>query len=157
MPNYKTISLLTTFSKVLQKIMHSKSSHYLQTNNILDQEQFGLGKGKSVKNAAIKLTDSVLKSVNQKMHVGGIFCDLTKASGSANHEIVLTKYFFFAFKEEQQTGSDSTQQTENKRVKCNSQIQPKIPIKTGTQISKSSQGVNFRAFVFHYLYKGPPT
>jgi hypothetical protein len=30
-------------------------------------------------NAAFRLRDSVLKSFNQKIHVGGIFCDLAKA------------------------------------------------------------------------------
>jgi hypothetical protein len=40
MSNYRPISLLTTFSKVLEKVMCSRLSH-LQTNNILVPEQFG--------------------------------------------------------------------------------------------------------------------
>jgi hypothetical protein len=70
MSNYRPISLLTTVSKVVEKLMHSKSSHYLQANNILIPEHFDFRKGISTENAAFKLTDSVLKSVNQKMHVG---------------------------------------------------------------------------------------
>jgi hypothetical protein len=35
MSNYRPISLLTTFSKVLEKVMYNRLSHYLQTNNIL--------------------------------------------------------------------------------------------------------------------------
>jgi hypothetical protein len=79
MSNYRSISLLTTSSKILEKIMCSKLSHYLQTNNILVPEQFGFRKGISTETASFKLTDSVLKSHNQKMHVGGIFCDLAKS------------------------------------------------------------------------------
>jgi hypothetical protein len=59
--------------------MYTGLSHYLQTNDILVPEQFDFKKGISTENAALKLTDSVLKSLNQKMHVGGIFCDLAKA------------------------------------------------------------------------------
>jgi hypothetical protein len=47
--------------------MHDRLSHYLQTNNILlVPEQFGFRKGMSTESAAIKLTDSVLKSINKK-------------------------------------------------------------------------------------------
>jgi hypothetical protein len=56
MSNYRPISLLTTFSKVLEKVMYNRLSHYLQTNNILVPEQFGFRKGISTENAAFKLT-----------------------------------------------------------------------------------------------------
>jgi hypothetical protein len=64
MSNYRPISLLSTFSKVLEKVKYNRLSHYLQANNILVPEQFGSRKGISTENAAFKLTDSVLKSLN---------------------------------------------------------------------------------------------
>jgi hypothetical protein len=78
MSNYRPVSLLPTFSEVLEKVIHNRLSHYLQTNNILVPEQFGFRQGISIETADVKLTDSVLQSVNQRMHVGGIFCDLAK-------------------------------------------------------------------------------
>ena len=39
--------------------------------------------------AAFRLADCVLKAANEKMHVGGIFCDLAKASDCMNQEILL--------------------------------------------------------------------
>jgi hypothetical protein len=97
MSNYRPISLLTTFSKVLEKVMYNRLSHYFQTN-ILISEQFGFRKGISTENATFKLTDkqdSVLKSLNQKMHASGVFCDLAKAFDCVNREILLTKLHYF--------------------------------------------------------------
>jgi hypothetical protein len=59
----------------------------MHPNNILVPEQFGFRQGKSTDSAALKLTISVLKSVNQKMYVEGIFCDLAKAFNCVNDEI----------------------------------------------------------------------
>jgi hypothetical protein len=51
----------------------------MHCKNILVAEQFGFRKGISTEDVTYKLTDNVLQSINQKMHVGGIFCDLAKA------------------------------------------------------------------------------
>jgi hypothetical protein len=55
-------------------------------------EQFGFRKGISTEDVTYKLTDNVLKSTNQKMHVGGIFCYLAKAFDRVSHEILLHFY-----------------------------------------------------------------
>jgi hypothetical protein len=61
---------------------------------MLVPEQFGFRQGKSTENAAFKITGSVFKSINQKMHVG-IFCYLAKAFDSVNHEILLAKLHYY--------------------------------------------------------------
>jgi hypothetical protein len=95
MSNYRPISLLTTLSKVFENVMYNRLSHYLKTNNILVPEQFGLGKGMSTENAAFELTECISKSLNQKMHVGGIFCDLANAFDCVIHEMLLTKLRYY--------------------------------------------------------------
>ena len=88
MTNYRHISLLTVFYKVLEKAMNSRLSEHLHTNNIVVAEQYGFIKGISTEDASFRLTDSIFKSINQKLHVGGIFCDMAKAFDFVNHEIL---------------------------------------------------------------------
>ena len=48
-------------------------NQHLQIHNILSEDQFGFRKGLSTINAIYKINESVLKSWENKMHVGGIF------------------------------------------------------------------------------------
>ena len=91
MTNYRTISLLNVSSKLFEKAMTSRSSHHPHTNNIMVREEYGFRKGILTENPAFRLTDRVLQTNNQKMHVRGTFCGSAKAFDCANHKIMLTK------------------------------------------------------------------
>jgi len=57
--NYKHISLLTVFSKVFKKTMHSRLNQNVPANNILVTEQYSFRKGISTENDVFRLTDSI--------------------------------------------------------------------------------------------------
>jgi len=65
MKNNRAISLLIVFSKIFKKVMLSRLSQHLHINNILVTEQYGFRKGLSTEDAVFRITDSVLKSINQ--------------------------------------------------------------------------------------------
>ena len=95
MANYRPISLLTAFSKVFERIIYDRLLQHIETNNILTDEQFGFKTFSSTEKAFYKLIDGILDALNNKMMVGGIFCDLQKAFDCVNHSILLTKLKFY--------------------------------------------------------------
>jgi hypothetical protein len=95
MTNYKPMSLLTVFSKVLKKAIHIRLNHHLHTDIILVTRRYGFRKMISTEDAACRLTDSVFISINPKMHDREMFCDLAEAFNCMDHEILLAKLLLY--------------------------------------------------------------
>jgi hypothetical protein len=77
--NYRPIPLLTSFSKILEKLIQTRLLDHLH-KNIISKEKYGFRRGSTRERAVYKLISEVFNKVNNKKIVGGIFCDLTKAS-----------------------------------------------------------------------------
>jgi hypothetical protein len=72
----RPISLLTSFSKVFEKIVYSSIYQYMVQNQILAKEQYGFSNRSSIVSASYTLILKIFTATNNKHIVGGIFCDL---------------------------------------------------------------------------------
>ena len=77
MSNYRPISLLTSFSKIFDKIIFNRLLNH-DNNNILAQEQYGFRTKSSTETASDNLINNILEALDNKCIVGGIFLTLLK-------------------------------------------------------------------------------
>jgi len=64
MSNYRPISLLSIFDKLLEKIVHTRLYSFLSSNNILYEYQFGFRKFHSTGLALIDVVDNIFEHLD---------------------------------------------------------------------------------------------
>jgi hypothetical protein len=89
--NYRPISILSTFSKVFEKLFHSRLVAFINKNNILHTNQFGFRSGKSTSLALTHVLSSLLAKCNSHSKVILTLLDLKKAFDFINHDLLLVK------------------------------------------------------------------
>ena len=87
--NYRPISILPIFSKLLKRLMHKGLSDYLSKHNMFYDHQFGFQKGKSTEHAALDLHANIKKAVEKHEKTRAIFLYFPKALDTVNHDILL--------------------------------------------------------------------
>lgn len=89
--NYRPISVLPALSKILEKLMNSRLTNYLEKENLISNSQFGFRAGRSTEDAVSSLTEYIVDLLDNKRKCIGIFLDLAKAFDTVSIPILLSK------------------------------------------------------------------
>ena len=75
MDNYRPVSLLTSTSKVFEKVVFMQLYEYFDKHNLFFSSQYGFRKKHSTEMAGLELTDRILKDIDNKDISLAIFMD----------------------------------------------------------------------------------
>ena len=89
--NYRPISILPVLSKVLEHLVHTRITKFLDRHSLLNSSQFGFRSNRNTTMALITTIDYLTQAFQSKKTSIGLFIDFRKAFDCVDHEITMTK------------------------------------------------------------------
>ena len=94
--NYRPISVLSQFSKILENLFYERLKTYIDKHVLLSDNQYGFRSNRSTSLALLELVEKITKSIDDgKYTIYTIqFIDIKKAFDTIDHNILLQKLHF---------------------------------------------------------------
>ena len=89
--NYRPISLLSPFLKIVEKIIKTRLVSFLNKNETLYERQSGFHKKHTTMFPLIDVVTQCFENINNRLYTCAIALDIKKAFDSVNHTILLKK------------------------------------------------------------------
>ena len=89
--NYRPISILSSFSKIYEKLMHKRLSSFLESNDSIYENQYGFRSGRSCEHALLNAQNLLLESLSKRQVSLLLLIDFSKAFDLVEHKILLEK------------------------------------------------------------------
>lgn len=89
--NYRPISVLTTFSKIVEKVIKSRTIAFVEKYFKFDKYQYGFQKKSNTLGATTDLVEHITEELDKNKYVLCVFIDLQKAFDTVDINILLEK------------------------------------------------------------------
>jgi len=93
--NYTPISILPIFPKILEKIMYSRLTVFLNKHNIITEVLNGFREQKSTTTAIQSFIERIREALDCGLWAVGLIFDLTKEYDALNHGVLLDKLYAY--------------------------------------------------------------
>ena len=117
--NYRPVSLLTTMSKIVEKIVYSRVYKFLTKTGQICESQYGFRSNHSCEHAVAQVVGSILKNLENKKSTISVMLDLSKAFDTIEHSIMLQKLELFGVRGVCLNWFRSYLENRRMRVRCN--------------------------------------
>lgn len=129
--NYRPISILPIFSKILEKLVNRQILMFLDKYKLIYKKQFGFLSKSNTELAIADLLDGIYKSKDERDDILAIFVDIQKAFDSLDHQILISKLNQFGLRGNIRNWLVSYLRNRFQTVKLNNTYSTKQEIRSG--------------------------
>jgi len=94
--NYRPISLLSSISKIYEKVIYKRIYTFVEPS--LYANQFGFRSKRSTVHAVMELCTDIIESLEKKQITMATFLDLSKAFDTIDHNILINKLYMYGIR-----------------------------------------------------------
>ena len=129
--NYRPISLLSSFSKIVERLIYDKIFEFLVRCNIIFKSQFGFRKGHNTTHATLDFVKAIEEAIGEGDMAIGVFCDLSKAFDTLNHSVLISKLDHYGIRGKMKEWLQSYLSGREQYVEFKGVRSYKLPLPTG--------------------------
>ena len=129
--NYRPISILSSISKLLEKIVCKQITTFLEEQNLLFSRQYGFREGRSTIHALCELMRKIDLEKSEGNHTLGLFLDVKKAFDCVEHTILLSKLEHYGIRNSELNWFTNYLQNRTQMVKIGDHMSGKQTIEMG--------------------------
>ena len=129
--NYRPVSLLPLFSKIIEKSMARRLVDFLDRFSLLSDDQYRLRRGLSTADTLVNYIDHLYGCLDRGEHVISVFVDFSRAFDTVKHDILLSKMEMYGIRGKSNEWFKSYLSGRSQQVRVNTSISDKSRIING--------------------------